>query len=210
MSDLVSGRYGSQELFWRILGMPSNATQGNVPPRSNLPLFGLAGLTDAAQSATKKGNMVAVPVQEGDVISKVSVIVGATEGAAGKAYAAVYSGTTGKVENKLLAQSAKTSGEAALVLSKVFTLELEKAILVTPETAPNGYLYAGVVQESATISTLVSQAGVKAVAQNLGFLFNAKAPEVLSVATTAKGAGEAAAGFKAETALETAPIVFLT
>jgi hypothetical protein len=209
MSDLVSGRYSQQELFWRILGMPQNATQSDFPVSTNLTLFGLAGLTDAAQAATKKGWAVAIPVSEGYYYTKVGIIVGATEGEAGKTFAAVYEGTTGKKEAKLLAQSAKALGESALTKEKLYSLELEKGVLANPETAPHGYLFAGIVQEATTIGTAITQAAVKAIAQKLNRGVGGNGPEVLATAITAKGPGEAPAMITTETAVETVPIVFL-
>ncbi|WP_228582082.1 hypothetical protein, partial [Staphylococcus aureus] len=63
MSDLVSGRYPLQEVFWRCMGMPNNAYQSDVPARTNAVLTGLSTLTAKKNSsATKKGYFAAVPV----------------------------------------------------------------------------------------------------------------------------------------------------
>ena len=40
MPDLVSGRYYPQEPIWQTLGLPANATQPNIPARTNLTILG--------------------------------------------------------------------------------------------------------------------------------------------------------------------------
>ena len=205
MTDLASGRYGAYDPFWRILGQPANATQSDVPVRSNAWVTGLSALSDSATQATKKGTLVAIPVQEGDAISKITVLVGATAGKTGvKSFACLYSGTTEKTEAKLLGQSAEATAE--LKASTAYTAELEKTVLITSENAPHGYVFAGVVVEASTIETLVS-VKIPTACQKVWF---AGCPEALAVATTQKEAGVAAATTKTETALELVPITFLS
>jgi|ERR1035437_377836 hypothetical protein len=205
MTDLASGRYGAYDPVWLMLGKPNNATQSNVPVRSNASVIGLSTLVDNATQATKKGTLVAVPVQEGDVITKVTHLVGATAGKTGPfSFVALYSGTTEKTEAKLLGQSANKSTE--IKASEPWTQELEKAVLITSTNAPNGYIFAGLVLEATTIETLV---GVKipTACQKVWF---PGCPEVLAVATTQKAKSEAALTTPTETALELVPLVFLS
>lgn len=205
MSDLVSGRYGAQDPIWRLLGMPANKAQANVPARSNIWGLGLSTAVDQATAATKKGVFAAIPVQEGDVISAVSVLVGATEGKTGpKSFVALYSGTTAKKEAVLLGQS--KVAEAAIKPGLILTEELEKSVLITSENAPNGYVFAGFVLEATTINTQIG-VSVPTAAQKAWF---AKTPEALAVEVTQKEAGVAAATVKTETAVSTVPFVVLT
>ena len=195
----------TQEPIWRMLGMPVNATQANVPARSNIYFFGYGTALDSATAATKKGVFVAVPVSEGDVISKISMLIGATEGKTGvKSFVALYSGTTAKKEATLLAQS--KVAEAAIKPKLILTEELEKSVLITSENAPNGYVFAGLTVEATTIETLV---GTKAVAAVQKAWFP-KGPEAFAVEAEQKEAGVAEPKIKTETAVELVPYCVLT
>ncbi len=205
MSDLLSGHYPPQEQLWRLLGMPSNATQSNIPPRTNLSFLGYSAAVDLAATATKKGMFAAVPVQEGDVITKVSTFIGATEGKTGvKSFVAVYEGTTAKKEAALLGQSKVL--EVAIKPKLILTEELEKAILITPSNAPNGYVFVGLITEATTLPTQVGVEVPVACQKN----YFTKMPEVLGVEQEQEAAGEAKAKIKTETALAKVPFYFLT
>ena len=188
-----------------MLGRPVNKTQGNIPGRSNIELFGYAAPLDSATAATKKGVFAAIPVQNGDVISAVSLLIGATEGKTGvKSFVALYSGISGKKEATLLAQSAKL--EVAIKPKKVLTEELEKSVLITPENAPGGWVYAGLIFEGTTVNT---QIGTKVVAAAQKEWFTG-GPEALGLEIEQKEAGVAETKTKTETAVELVPFVILT
>ena len=153
MADLTGGRWPQYNPYDRIFNF-SNATQANVPARSNAYYTGINVLTDQATAATKKGVFVPIPVEYGDVISKVSVLIGATEGKTSVfSFFALYGGAKEpKGKGKLLAQSAVS--EAATGVSKVLTGTLEKSQLITTTNAPFGYVWAGFTIE-ATPPTLI-------------------------------------------------------
>jgi hypothetical protein len=204
MTDLVSGRYGAYEPLWRLLGMPTNATQSDVPVRTNATVLGLSTLVDMTTTNTKKGPMVAVPVQEGDVFTKVACLIGAKEGAAGQAFFAVYSAPAAKTEGTLLGQT--TFSEAAQVKSTIFTGTLESAILITSANAPHGYVYAGLVVETATVP---SEVGVEVPTVWSKTPWFTGCPEALSVEATQKAAKVASATLATETAIAKVPFIFL-
>ena len=205
MTDLVSGHYAAQNPLWTMLGRPANATQGNVAGRSNVEWFGYGTPLDSATAATKKGVFAAVPVAEGEVISKITVLIGATEGKTGvKSFVSLYSGISGKEEAKLLGQSAKK--EVALKPALPLTEELEKSVLITSANAPGGWVYAGLTVECTTVNT---QIGTKVIAAAQKEWFS-KGPEAFAIEIAQKAAGEAAATTKTETAVELVPYVILT
>lgn len=205
MTDLVSGRYGAQDPFWRILGMPTNVLQSDVPVRSNAWVTGFSTLVDITTSATKKGPIVAIPVQEGDVITKVSTPIGAKEGKTSPFwFFALYSGTTTKKEATLLGQT--TVSEAAQKPSKLLTAELEKTILITSANAPNGYIFGGLISE---ITTVCSQVGVEIPTACQKEWFTG-CPEVFSTEVEQKEKSVAAEKVKTETASTKVPFIFLS
>lgn len=206
MADLVGGRWPQYNPIDRVLNL-SNAAQGNIPARSNVYYTGLTVLTDQATTATKIGVFAAIPVEYGDVIKNVSVLVGATEGKTGvKSFAALYGGASKpKGKGTLLAQSAVA--EVAIKPSKKLTTELEKSVLITTANAPFGYVYAGLTVEATTIETLVGFAW-KTATQYEWFT---GAPEAFAVELEQKEAGVAAAEITIEgKANEKVPLVFLT
>jgi hypothetical protein len=207
MADLVGGRWSQYNPVDRILGQFSNATQGNIPARSNAYLFGASTLVDQATAATKKGLFVAIPVEYGDIIKNVSVLVGATEGETGvKSFVALYGGPSKpKGEATLLGQSKVK--EVALKKSKALTEELEKSVLITTANAPFGVVWAGLIVEATTIN---SQLGV-ACPTAAQYEWFTGSPEAFSVTGTQKAAGEASATLKIEgEANAKVPLVFLT
>ncbi len=210
MSDLVNGRWPQHNPWDVLLGSFSNATQANIPAFSNIPWFGLGPAVDQATSATKKGIFAAVPVEPGVVISKVTHLIGATEGKTVPfSFVALYSGTTNKTEAKLLAQS--KVAEAAIKPKKLLTEELETPVLITTTNAPNGYVFAGLVLEATTIETLIGVAFKTAAQESLATL-NKTLPEGLGIEAAQKEKSIAAATIKTETAqaVETVPFVILT
>jgi len=207
MTDLMGGRWPQYSPLDRILGGVSNATQSNIPARSNLYYTSLNLLTDQATAATKKGVFVPIPVEYGDIISKVSVLVGATAGKTGvESFVSLYGGASKpKGKGLLLAQSKVAKVE--IVASKALTVELEKSVLVTTTNAPFGYIWAGLTVEATTIETLVGFACKTGVQ----YEWFTGAPEAFAVELEQKGAGEAATEITIEgKATEKVPLVFLT
>src|ERR1039458_7464431 len=160
MTDLVSGRYGAYDPMWLIFGRPNNATQSDIPARSNVWTQKLSKLEDGAIAATEVGNVIAVPVQEGDVISNVTVLVGATPGKLVTAgFAALYAG---EKSGKLLAQSKTKNYGEGIKASEAYKFELEKSVLITTN-APKGYVFVVIALTSAeAMATMLSSPVPKA------------------------------------------------
>jgi len=162
MSDLVRGKYPVTAPFYKVLGANSNATQSNIALRSNVEVVGLNALTDGTALTTQVATAVAIPVEIGDIISKVTVFVGATgAGTPTNSWAAIYSGVA--TTPSLLGQSADGT-TAAIAASGAFTFTLSTPILVTAANAPYGYIYASVMVKATTPPTLASATIATAVA----------------------------------------------
>ena len=203
--DMTGGAYSTEDIIWKMMGRPRNATQQNIAARSNVWFTGYSAAVDLAATATKKGMFSAVPVQEGDVITKVSSFIGATEGKTGvKSFVAVYEGTTAKTEAKLLGQSKVK--EVAIKPKLILTEELEKALLITSTNAPNGYVFVGLITEATTLPT---QVGVEIPVACQKSYFAAM-PEAFALELEQKEPGVSAALLKTETAIAKVPFYFLT
>lgn len=206
MSDLVHGRYGVADPIWRLLGGQVNASQSDIAVRSNLYGLSLNGLEAGAAVTTKEGTYVAVPVQEGDSISKVSILQAAVGSSITNQFAAVYSGLVGTNKPVLLAQSV-AGGTTELAEYSLVTYTLQTSILINSLTAPNGYVYAGVNLEATTPGTQL-MVKIKPKAQ---FNWFPGSPTCFATTTKQKSATEAATNLeiKAQVGLESVPLVFL-
>ncbi len=169
MSDLVRGRYPLTHPLSKAFGLQANAGQANTAVRSNLEWTGINDLTDAAASLVSgKATVVAIPVEYGDVISKVSVLTGATAESGGShAWAAIYAGTVTTTVAIQGAQSTDVTGATAIAASARYDFTLATSVLVTPANAPFGYVYAA-VSVTGTVPSLLS-AAVAAAAQYAWF-----------------------------------------
>jgi len=207
MTDLAGGHYHQEDPIWKLLGRPSNVTNSQNAARSNLYGVGLNSLLAAAMITTKEGTFVAVPVQEGDVITKVTMLQAAVGSSITNQFAAVYSGLTGTNEPKLLGQS-KAGGTTELTEYAAIAYTLESPLYVNNANAPNGYLFAGVNLEAATPGTQVGFEMKPKVQYN----WFATTPTCFAVTTAQKSATLAAAALtiKAQVGLEKVPLIFLT
>ena len=159
--DLVSSKYPLSNPFLALLGQTSNVVQSNLPARSNAePGFGWGNYTDGALAGSGILVAVPVPVDLGVVISKVSILVGAT-GASTPThqFAALYAGTGSAPA--LLGQSADATTTAIPAASPgtssgLYTFTLSTPQLITAANAPNGFIYAGVSITASTVPTAVS------------------------------------------------------
>jgi hypothetical protein len=203
MADLTSGRYPETNPLWSALGQSANATQSDVPARTNAEYFGLGGLADGALAATGVGCFVAVPIDIGTVVSKVSLLVGATAGGTiTHQFAAIYSGIATPA---LIAQSADTTS-AAIAASGAASWSLTAPQTITAAQAPNGYIYAGVAITATTVPT----AAVVAVPTAVGYQWFPNSPLFFSATAGTALAGTAAATIASPAAKAVAPLVFLT
>jgi len=205
MADLVRGRYHVTNPVWSYLGQPVNATQSDIAYRTNAAVTGIAGLADtSAALTTQVCTAVPVPVEYGDVITKISVVVGATAaGTPTNSFAALYSGIGTPA---LLAQSTDiTTG--AIAASAVFTWTLASPILVTPTNAPNGYLYASIMVKATTVPSLATVS----VATAVGYKFFTNSPVGMGAVTHGSAlTGTAPSTIASPSAQAATPIVFLS
>ena len=209
MTDIVSGRYPAYDPFWLITGKLNNETQADVPVRTNLSILKYSAVEDGALAATEVGCLVAVPVQEGDVVSSVTILAGATAGKEVEhTFAALYAGKAG---GKLLGQSKDTGAiTAEPAASKAYKYTLEKSVLITSENAPKGFVYVVVVVAAPTgasgvINTALCTPVPKACQQE----WFTGGPEVLggTVGSGLKATAEATLG--TVTSKANTPLVFL-
>ncbi|WP_432164871.1 hypothetical protein [Streptomyces sp. bgisy031] len=117
--------------------------------RANLPRV---GLDDVAAAASGVMCSVALYLQDGDLISNLTFVSGATAGATlTNQFAALYSGA-----GALLSQSADRTSEAwAADTAKTFGLG------TTQRITKSGIYYAGLSVAAATVPTLVGSVGAK-------------------------------------------------
>ena len=209
MADLVGGKYPQTQALQSLLGWTFNTQQGNVPIRSNLewPVYSGALVDTASLGGTTTGVMVAVPVpvDQGMVVSKISVLIGA--GAAGTpthSFASLYSGTT--VASPPFIGQSTDGATAAIAASARFDFTLTSATTITSAQAPYGYVWAAVAVTATTVpSSITTPCGAAAgqyrwftntplyFSQTSGSAVGATAPTTLINAST----------------LAVAPIVFL-
>ena len=214
MADLVTGRFGQLNPWWNAVGQPTNATQTDIPARSNLEYLGINGLADtAAALASGVVTVVAVPVDPGTVISKLSVVVGATAASTPThSFAAIYSGLNSAAP-ALLKQS--TDGlTAAIAASARFDFTLSAAYTIQPGDAPNGYIWAAVSVTGTAVPSLATVDSGATAAQYAWFT-NTLGGSSTGVAAFCATFGSAVAGtapatITSVTKATTAPVVFLT
>lgn len=206
MADLVRGRYPMTNELWSYLGQPVNANQSDLAVRSNLGMLPGA-LSDGAALATGVATAVPVPVEYGDVITKISVLAGATAESGGThLWAALYSGLATPA---LLAQSADNTGATAVAASARFDFTLATPQLITPANAPNGFVYASVMcaQSAGAVPTLVSISVATAVA----YAWFANSPVKMGAVTHGSALlGTAPATIATPAAQAVTPLVFLS
>lgn len=154
---LIRGRYPVQSSLNSILGQAGQVAQSDLPVRSNLEYLGISGLADTAASlVTQVMTVVPVPVDPGMVVSKVSVLVGATAaGTPTNSWAALYAGTN-VAAPALIAQTADGTS-AAIAASARFDFTFGASPqLITPALAPFGYIFVAVMSKATTVPSLIT------------------------------------------------------
>lgn len=203
-ADLVGGGYHLYNPEFTELGRgTTNVTQGNIPGRSNLVWHGAGSITESTLT-TEKTLLAAVPVEWGDVISKITIPFTVKVKAAAVIFVALYEGLEVGKAAKLIAQSTPTTAEVKLETN--YTGELTKSVLITTSNAPNGYVYAGVCVEAASEPGSVAAWKPKA----KGVFYGATSP-VWALEVAQKETKVAAAEVTvAKTSVEIVPFVTLT
>lgn len=213
-SDLVAARFPTTYPFAKALGLASLASQANVTVRSNAEIFGLGNIVDGALAASEVGNVIAVPVEVGDVISKITLLVGATKGKKVEAgFAALYSGALNAKgepkEQALLAQSKSAALGETVAAEKALVFTLEQSVQITAAMAPNGYIYVVVALEAETVPSALTVATPKACQAAIAAAF-ANSPAVFAGTAGAGLKTKAEANLGAITSKAVAPLVFLS
>lgn len=202
--DLVSGGYPVNYTMAKITGLARNVAQGNVNVRSNMEWFGLGNPTDGALAATGVGCAVAIPVEWGDVITKISIIAGATaEGTGTHMFAALYSGIATPA---LMAQSADDTGAASVAASAKFDYTLATPQTITTTNAPGGFVYASIAITATTVATAM----VVSTPTAIGYKWFTGGPLFLSATHGSALGATAAATIASPAAKAVCPIVFLS
>lgn len=201
--DLVGGSYPLKYNLTKLLGA-FNATQSNIAARTNLE-WPIGSLQDAAASlVTANITLVAVPVEYGDVITAIDVLVGATAaGTPTRSFAALYSGvaTTAALVG---AQSADTT-TTAIPASTTLTYKLGAPYVVNPTDCPNGFIYVALGQTATTVSSLVSGT-VPAAAQKVWY---PGMPKLAATIAAAGGTAPATIVLASTAAIASPPVVVL-
>jgi hypothetical protein len=204
MADLVSGRYPQLNPFQALLGQTGTVVQGNSPARSNLEYFGLGNPTDGALAGTGVACAVPIPIDVGQIVTKISIFAGATAEATGThLFAALYSGIAVPA---LLGQSTDNTGAAAVAASARFDFTLASAVVITPAMAPNGFVYASIVVVAGTVPTALTVSVPTAV----GYQWYTTAPLFLSATHGSALTTTAPATIATPAAKAVAPIVVLS
>jgi hypothetical protein len=170
------------------------------PSRSNLQWIGASGLigTNASQ-ATEVGNVVAVPVQVGDTISKIKVPIGKKAyGTVTSAIGALYEGHG--AEPALIAQSVSKASVGETV-KKPLELELAEPVTITATMAPNGFIYVMFAVAASSVAELLgwatpvveAQEALIALSATMPLWFSAKAGTAIKATAEAKLPAAAAA-----------------
>jgi hypothetical protein len=170
---LVRGRYPLTSALYSILGQQATSNQSDLPMRSNLEYTGINGLVDTAASlVTQVMTVVPVPVDPGMVITKVSVLAGATAaGTPTNSWAALYAGTN-IAAPALIAQTADGTSAAIAASARfdfTFTSGANAPVLVTPALAPFGYIFVAIMSKATTVPSLITQATGAAAGQYAWF-----------------------------------------
>lgn len=205
MADLVDGRYPEFSSIWNILGQTTNVAQSDIPVRSNAEYYGFDSWTDStAALSTAVMKAVPVAVDPGQIVSAVTVFVGATAGVTmTHQWAALYAGTG--AAPALIGQS--TDGVAgAIAASAAFKFTLTTPQLITSTNAPNNFVYVAVMVAASTVPSLATVSVPTAV----GYQLTTNGPLGLSLTSGSSLTATATATLASPAAAATAPIVLLT
>lgn len=150
MSDLVGGNWPQHNPMVSMLGNAGNETQSNIPVRSNLE-YGIGQWVDGAVAGTGVACAVAVPMDPGTVIKRVTMFTGATAASTPTHTAvAIYSGIATPA---LLGTQGTDTTTTAVAASGLFQQALGSPYLVKPADCPNGYIYVAYTQTATACNT---------------------------------------------------------
>lgn len=208
MADLVRGRYHVTDPVWSYLGQPVNATQSDLRARSNLDYAAGLALTDGAALTSGVITAVPVPVEYGDPITKVTVLVGATAASTPThSFACLYSAPAAQAVPARVGTQSADGLTAAIAASAAFTFTLGSTYIANPTDSPQGYLWVAVCVTGTATPTLASYTLATAVA----YPWFANSPAKMGAVTSGSAlGGSAPATLASPTAQAVTPVVFLT
>ena len=141
MTDLVSGKFPQYYEEWLLDGQPAQPFRSNFSRRATLLAAGLTATADT-------GYVVPVVVQQGDVISKITIgVKTATSSTPTAGFGALYTGLTTAATLIANSQAANdTSGFHGAASAQTFTLPTPYLVGAAPgSTGTNGPLVLGVL-----------------------------------------------------------------
>ncbi len=207
MGDTERGSYPSGYPLGARLGLAANAVQANIAARTNLEYGILGSLQDAAASLVS-GDLtyVPVPVEIGDVVTKVTVQVGATAASTPThSWAALYSGAL--TTATLLGSQSADGTTTAIAASSQLVFTLGAKYIVGVNDAPYGYILVGLSVTASTVPSLMS-GSVPTAIQKAWFT---NVPLLGATYSSALGAtAPATITLASASALASPPVVFLT
>ncbi len=223
--DLVGAGYPISYPLLALLGGTGLAAQPNVAARTNMS-WGLGNLTDAIVGGSIVGGSVmsmAVPVMAGDVITKISLLTGATasttSGSVTNLWAALYTGTgsapgTTGAQPSFIASgiSGSVAGSVGIPSSARFDFTLTSPQTITSVQAPFGFIYASF---SLTTSGTASPSNTSFIcvtnqASGGSLLYYPGAPVGLFLTSNATSGSTAPATLGTATRTANPPVVILT
>ena len=211
MTDLTSGKYAQYFEEWLLDGQPAQPFRSNFSRRATLLA---AGLTATAQT----GYVVPVVVQQGDVISKITIgVKTATSSTPTHGWAALYTGLVTASALITGSQSADdTSGFHGSAAAQTFTLPTPYVVGAAPgSTGTNGPLVLGVMlYNDGGAGGVLDALGQGSEAVAGGVYITGQVPLLFTQASLAAGATAPAtlSGFAAAaagTAMAATPLVIL-
>lgn len=155
MGDTERGSYPSGYPLGARLGLGMNATQGNIAARTNLEYGILGSLQDGAALTSGDLTYVPAPVEIGDTITKVTVLVGATAASTpSHSWAALYSGAL--TTATLLGSQSVDGTTTAIAASTPLVFTLGAKYIIGVNDAPYGYILVGLSITASTVPSLMS------------------------------------------------------
>jgi hypothetical protein len=138
MADLVSGGYAQRSPAWAALGLLANETQPDIPARSNLE-WGVGQWVDGAVAGSGVACAVAVPIDAGTTVSRVTMFAGATAASTPTHWwVALYSGIATPA---LIGTQSADQTTTAIAASGIYNAKLGSPYTVTSADCKNGYIY---------------------------------------------------------------------
>ena len=205
MADLVGGKFPQTNPAVSFVGGFTNSTQANIPARTNAEWLGYVWTDSATGMVTAKANGIAVPVDPGTVVSKVSVLCGAAAGTVTHFNVQLFSGIATPAA---LGTQSTDQTSTPFTVNTILTTTLGTPVLVTSANAPNGYIYVSLSGTWSVAPSVASASTPTAIVTAGTAGFGASAP-TLTANYTGGGATQPATLAGAATVAQ-APIVWLT